>query len=102
MRRIRTVATVARSATAVRPHDPHNMKFLRSLALTALTILSLSTGALAFVPTAVHAQDAGLNAVGNNLGLSAEDPRRIAANDSAISPARRKGFGDGVKVIFEG
>jgi hypothetical protein len=53
---------------------------LRSLALAFLTTLSLMTGSMAFVPTVVHAQvDAGLAEVGGTIGLSATDPRVIAA-----------------------
>src|SRR5688572_5822444 len=53
---------------------------LRSLALAFLTALSLMTGSMAFVPTVVHAQvDAGLAEVGGTIGLSATDPRVIAA-----------------------
>jgi len=62
------------------------MKLLRSLALTALTILSLAGGLPLSAPVA-HAQsvDPGLNAVNNQIGLSATDPRLIAARVINVS-----------------
>ena len=53
---------------------------LRSLAIAFMTILSLATGSMAFVAPIAHAQvDTGLTAVGGTIGLSATDPRVIAA-----------------------
>ncbi len=55
------------------------MTFFRRSALAALIALSLAAGALSFDARPVLAQDAGLEAVGSEIGLSAEDPRLIAA-----------------------
>ncbi|MCR4256677.1 MAG: hypothetical protein NUW08_03155, partial [Candidatus Uhrbacteria bacterium] len=55
------------------------MTIFRRLALSAFMALSLTAGALSFEAHPALAQDAGLKAVGAEIGLSAEDPRVIAA-----------------------
>lgn len=55
------------------------MTLIRRSAAAAFMTLSLLTGFLTFEVRPAFAQDAGLEAVGAEIGLSAEDPRIIAA-----------------------